>query len=495
MKTCNKYLPLKKYHIVELTSLKPEDIKISAKRVKRDREKIPYTTLLNAIVRSLGFRGGFAEYADNYNFNLKPFMEKHGLKYQADLFIPRKKIGCDLIPNIKPQALSERIFYSGLELPDEVFTGYNYNFSSISDGFYIIHNLIDSYGLMIGDSEDAIKNNIKLAQADPNKLIPIHDGTKRQLIDVVTGGFMLGYTSTCNLIGDSLCKPIRIEPEVELYGNSNYIQLTEEIKRHKLMFSFFRQRIVESDQGWIDVIPFNENLVFLRGMNGEYDYIFRNQRDFAFKHEAYGKALKIADIPSCFEEYHFSRWKYFEHNGWREKECHEAEILFYKRGGEVSNYPGQDILLKIYYEGNGSYKAKKIEKSNRFYDGFVPVLLNNKSLAISNLISIAEFEVFEKDRFDYMNYRVGENIQVSNSEDDKTLPATLTWYDALVYINWLQEKTRLPVRLMKYEEYACLREKFSDEININETLNKSDLVYFKGDGQPYESHPPLYVYP
>lgn len=112
MKTVSKYLPLKKFHIVEINSLTPEAIKISAKRAKIDREDIPHTTLLNAIVHSLGFKGGFAEYEKHFQASLMPFMEQHGLKKSVDLITPRKAEQAYFVRTISSQKLSERIFFS-----------------------------------------------------------------------------------------------------------------------------------------------------------------------------------------------------------------------------------------------------------------------------------------------------------------------------------------------------------------------------------------------
>ncbi|NES63602.1 hypothetical protein G3343_22240, partial [Vibrio parahaemolyticus] len=74
------YIPLEKFHIVPLTGLSPAELKISAKRTSRDREKITHTTKLNAIAKRLGITGGFAAYEKEYNGSLLPFMAKHNLR-------------------------------------------------------------------------------------------------------------------------------------------------------------------------------------------------------------------------------------------------------------------------------------------------------------------------------------------------------------------------------------------------------------------------------
>lgn len=77
------YIPLEKFHIVPLTGLSPAELKISAKRTSRDREKITHTTKLNAIAKRLGITGGFAAYEKEYNGSLLPFMAKHNLNLRS----------------------------------------------------------------------------------------------------------------------------------------------------------------------------------------------------------------------------------------------------------------------------------------------------------------------------------------------------------------------------------------------------------------------------
>jgi hypothetical protein len=497
MKT--KYLPLQQYHIVEITALEPDVIKSSAKNAHKDREKIPHTTLLNAIVRSLGCKGGFASYKNHVESRLKPFMEQHGLKTQADLVSFRKKgFGIPITNCITPQKLSERIFFSGWKMPEKVFTGYNFDFeNTISGGNRILAGMSsNSLGLEWGFSEDIICHNISLAQKNPNQLIAIDENTNRRLIDVVVGGFNLYYSPSFHLLGDSLIKAARYESEVKLYNTKDYHdELLKEKERNKLMFSIFRQRIEESEEGWVDILPFNDNLVFLRGQNGEYDFLFKNQRDNLFEHKAFGGALKIKDVPWFIEDYHFARWEYFEYQGWRERDEHEAENLFYNSGGTAGHYPSSQTLRQTYYETNRNYSANRKPKSNQFHKDFVHTVIADKHLAVSNLISIEDFDEFVNARPDYMKARKGDSLAPVNDETDTHLPVTLTWYDALMYAGWFKEKTQLPVRLLTYPEYTAMRENFRESVAINgqeagwkEDYN--DVVFFDGKGIPFEDHPP-----
>lgn len=498
MKT--KYLPLQQYHIVEITSLEPEAIKRVAKYAHEDREKIKHNTLLNAIVKSLGCKGGFASYKNHFESSLMPFMEQHGLKKQADLISFRKKgFGIPITDGITLQKLSERLFFSGLELPEKMFTGYNFDFeNTISDGNLILAGMPSNpFGLKWGFSEDIIRHNISLAQKNPNQLIATDKNINRRLIDVVVGGFNLYYSTSFHLLGDALIKPVHYESEVKLYNTKDYhAELLKDKERQKLMFSIFRQRIEESEDGWVDILPFNDNLVFLRGENGEYDFVFKNQRDKLFEHKAFDGAIKkIKDVPWFIEDYHFARWEYFEYQGWREKDDHEAENLFYSMGGTAGTYSGIERIRQTYYETNRSYSANRKLKSNQLCKDFVHTVIADKHLAVSNLISIEDFAEFAKARPDYMKTRKGDSLAPVNNETDKNLPITLTWYDALMYAGWFKEKTQLPVRLLRYPEYTAMRENFRESVAINgqeegwkEDYN--DVVFFDGKGIPFEGHPP-----
>jgi hypothetical protein len=471
MKTITKYLPLNNCHIIEIKSLDPEAIKHSAKHTQKDREKIAHTTLLNTIVSSLGFKGGFSGYKNHFESNLMPFMKQHGLKKQADLISFRKKgFGIPITYGVTSQKLSERIFFSDWEMPEKVFTGYNFDFeNTISDGNLILANMPSNFlGLEWGFSEDIIRHNISLAQKNPNQLIAIDKNTNRRLIDVVVGGFNLYYSTSFHLLGDALTKLVRNESEVKLYNTKDYrAELLKDKERQKLMFSIFRQRIEESEEGWVDILKFNENLVFLRGQNGEYDFLFKNQRDKLFEHKAFDDALKIKDVPWFVEDYHFARWEYFDYKGWREKDQHEAENLFYNSGGTAAHYSGITEISKTYYEANRSYPANRKRKSNQLYKGFVHTVIADKHLAVSNLISIEDFTEFVKARPDYMKARKGDSLAPVNDETNTHLPVTLTWYDALMYAGWFKEKTQLPVRLLTYPEYTAMRENFRESVAIN----------------------------
>src|SRR5690606_27781508 len=96
---------------------------------------------------------------------------------------------------------------------------------------------------------------------------------KRSLIDMIIGSenSILIY-SGFNVIGDQIIYPRQTDiPELCLYNRT-----PEDIDTENEFFNLFVKRIDEIGQGWVDIIPYNENLIFLRGEKGEYSFVFRN---------------------------------------------------------------------------------------------------------------------------------------------------------------------------------------------------------------------------
>jgi len=557
------YLPLQKFHIVPITALDPLSIKASAKKAKCDREKIKYNTLLNATVKALGIKGGFSEYQRIYNSELIPFMKKHGMKKRVDLLKARKKGGDTYLTDITHQDLSERLFFSGLELPEKIFTGYNFDYNhTINDGVYYFNSslcinqkskvfstaeieaisgegnthfpleIIESVGPydlrnMENDGRSyallkkIAKHNIKIAHAYPNIVLecpydkkPLKSfldlGKKdyepdsaamqagidryncfanRTLLDVVVGSFGKDLGLAFNLLGDSLVLPSISTRVVKLYlGNIDRESLNQEKEYVDAGFNLFRERIELGEDGWVEIIPFSNNLIFLKGRNGEYDFVFKNQRDKIFEHQIFGKSLKRADIPSCISDYQFFRWHYFEYQGWRDMDSHNSENIFYEKGNKLpGSYPGKDTILQSYHEAKGNFIASKMQSSSKL-PGFKEVIVSNQPLMISNLITIDELCLFKEANSDYLDYRGGDKLDSVNVELDSSLPATVTWFDVLAYINWFEKETNVPLRLLSLAEYQELRS--TEGIPKERIPVVSDLEFVDHFGNVFPKHPP-----
>ena len=298
--------------------------------------------------------------------------------------------------------------------------------------------------------------------------------------------------SSCyNLLGDNLCDTYCYGPdsEVEVYFEEGTLE--SEIELIKKQMEFFskalNERLQASDCGWVNVIPYNENLIFLSDNSGNYDFVIKNQRDKVFTHQIYGDYLKRADIPSFIEDYRFKRWEYFNYKGNRELDGHLAEQHYYANGGLTKNYPGQHVILQNYYEVSGDYITES-RSSNKRLHGFKKIKLAEKELMVSELITIDEINDFLHKNHEYFATRKGDSLPPLNSECDKGLAATCTFYDVLAYISWAEKETNVPLRLLAYDEYLAVRD---NEVGKSAHSNKgSDMTFHTPDGRQYPGHPP-----
>lgn len=463
------YLPLKLFHILPIYGLSPYEIKLSVQNVSRDREKIGHCSLLNACVKSLGFSGGFAGYQQEYEDKLLPFMKKHDLTKLCNLVQPRflgHGAGVNLF-KLTHQDISERLFFSNQPTPQKLFTGYDFPMDECwENGLWILNNHIDlnKYGLVKTSSPD-FQQNINLAFQQPEMLIDIygHDCSHktRKLIDVIIGSqflFRLGMGSL-NLMTDQLFYPrVYTDYELQLYclQNGNKESYIQKCKEHKEILDLFIYRIDSQEKGWVEILPYNENLIFLKGKDGEYDFIFKNQRECEFKHQIYHPYLQRDEIPKFDDTYHFKRWYYFEFMGFRQEISHKATQKFYAENPAENSFK-EDIVRK-YLESQYKKPQKPILQE---LAGFQKIKLQNgKTLMVSDLVTIQDFEIFKAENRDYFERRkqLEKNWKIDvlesvNSETDKSLPVTVTGYDVWKYIHWFNQKYHIETRLLDEEEY------------------------------------------
>ncbi|WP_257227794.1 hypothetical protein [Acinetobacter sp. YH12075] len=506
------FMPLDNFHIVPIFGIEPDLIKLSAKKIAVDREDIKRSTVLNALANKLGFKRGFSGYLDAYENELLPFMNEHQLFTYQDLITPRLP-GFGATNNFKHkrQDISERIFYSDHLIPEKIFTGYNFDYDQyFFDGILTLSLDIDceKYGLknlyQIQDS-----SNVDRALIDPDLDVVINNGEKttRKLIDVVIGSEVICICAGFNLLGDQLVKPRKADSVFELYYSDMSLKEKELFHYNKKM-ELFVKRINELNIGWVEVIPFNNNLVFLKGENGAYDFIFKDQRDQEFKHQLYLPYLKRADIPKFDDEYHFKRWFYFEFKGNRKLQCHLAETQHYLSGGTIGNYPGIDELLKksLYKEYNNTLTDLRTSIE---LNGFHRVeLKNGKNLLISDLITISDFRDFLGENPQYVKGRVDltkpqgmlDNLDSVNEDNDINLPVSLTWYDVMAFISWFNRKHKVETRLVTLEEYLEISP-FKQAVDIYAGWTKDSitgpLIKINSDGsfsRRYAKEEPVYTY-
>ena len=452
-----KYLPFNRFHQAPISGLSPTAIKKAVKemlkvRDLRDREKISSETAQNFICKSFGFSGGFAGFQKEYNNVLRPFMIEHGLFTPANLVRNGRQY-----PFVKftYRKIAERLFQDEKIIPKRVFTG----LETYINTFFMSASESQNFSVIFWPSGEEIKPR-------PNDSLGCYAITNSE------GRLLYGdIFAYINMLGDQFldyggeAHSVEIVPKI-YFPKTNKNKAAEEasyISNGRVL----RSLLLELNFGWVDVIPYNANLIFLRYKNGGYDFVFRGMRDTPFQHNLYSPYLRNSDVPATGNMYDFQRWLYFPSNkdenerrpytGWLEFDEHEAEKMFYAVGGTSVTHPGLDELLRDYLIGKGTYKPPQ-ETAGEF-KGFYPCVINTEKYFVSNLVSQHQFKEFMHANSEYRDYSrkaSGVDDWETVNCDEGDLPAAVTWYDAMAYTAWISKTHRLPVRLLEEEEYRSV---------------------------------------
>lgn len=433
------FIATDKFHVVPIYDVSSASILRSVRtEALTDRENINEQTLQNIIASRLGFKGGFGGFRAECQ-RLQDFKRDNNLVRKTDLV---SSIWGTFVHPLTHRQIADRLFVSGMEMPKRIFTGYGIDWDAIIR-----------------------RNHLKRPASEA---APIESGAEAVADWLHASRFSVRYFF--NLLGD-LPVAYSESPEnekpvfVEYIFRPHYDPAAEKLDKERCRkgAEALRWWMCGADRGWLNVCPFNENLVYLSTGNGEYDFVVRDQRDRAFEHNIYAPYLKNADIPKSDDSYHFQRWLYFEYSGWLEKESYEAESAFYKDGGDSTNYPGLDQVLRLHFIRKNVYRVPAaVAKSSDIMakEGFFETECDGRKLWVSNPITIRQFKDFMQENQEYAAYRrKAKNVddwECVNSESDDSLPASVTWYDACAYAAWVSKTRHIPVRLPAWPEYREL---------------------------------------
>jgi hypothetical protein len=471
----SKYFFTKEYCSCELNSLSPIEIKKSYSKElsKYDIKKVRY---LNLVSKTLGFQD-WTEYQVEYTNKILPFLEKNGLKryapkYKIELYKSKHNI------YFSYRQIADRIFLSGKLIPEKIFTGYDCK--------------IDNYSYYKIFFPDIFNNNELLIDANYLELLikskDYHNILEEQELDYLIPVDLGDFISLMNLVGDTF---IIDENNTKEHLSMLYEEKIGLIEQDRLMgiAEIIHKQLKKLEKGWIEIIPFNKNLVFLKAKDGSYDFVFKNLRDKKFDSE-FAKYIRTKNIPSLLnEEYDFERWLYFGFKEktknikeikpfdiWLERDSHLSEVEYYKNN-ILQDYPGENSILKDYYTKKGVYSYYKKETKEDL-EGFKPFELENKVLYVSNLITIKDFYEFyiekdkDKDNQSYQETRLNtlESLSNINVEDDENIPISVTWYDAIAYCRYIENKYNVHARLLFQDEYELICPPL-----INKEYNREDI--------------------
>ena len=476
----NKLLPFDKYHVAPVGGICPDSLKTAAKLARtevRGEERRPrHGVILNHIAKSLGFRGGFGGYRKEYEDRLVGFMREHGLTTRRDVLAPWPE-SAEPAVRLTYRQVADRLFSSGLAAPGRIFVGV--------DVFDLLREAAAAENLTVGRNtggDGRALVDIEASEITPrippfNYSIRGPEGT----LQIMELAGCLG-----NLVGDQLCGPGDSGRVVaKLYG-------IDDTKRKSLHAAgrVLRRVLEACPSAWVEVIPYNDRLAFLKDQNSGYEFVFKRLRDAEFSRGVHHPRHHDEDISKSADVDDFARHLYFEYNGWLEADRHEAEEAFYASGGSLATYPGiGDELLKAHLVRTGKY-APAVKKAPA-RDRWNRAACAERQLCFSELVTVGQFRRFLRDNPEHETH--GESPGAVNN-DASDLPAAVTWYEAKAYAQWFKRTHKLPARLLTQEEYLALAaDLIPDEVtdgDLEDARERRLCVFFDPHGDRFDGHPP-----
>lgn len=482
----NKFLPFDNYHVAPIGGIDPDSLKNAAKlartRYRDDERNLSHGLVLNHIAKSLGFRGGWSGYDRDYKERLEGFMREHGLTFRSDVLASLPPAG-DTVVRLTYRQIADRLFSSGRPMPRRIFVGAGVDVFDLLEA-------APAQGFKVGimaSGEDLAFEDIEPARIDrsvPPFSYSIHSPEAELSALELVGAFG-------NLIGDQLCDAGsggRIVARLYNIDDSTRVRLQASGR-------LLRRILGDCPSGWVDVIPYNDRLAFLKGRGGGYEFVFEGMRDAAFTRNVHAPFLRDKDVSKSEDANEFELHLYFDYCGWLESDRHDAETAFYADGGSPTTYPGPNEILKAHLARNGSYvpPAKKAPKR----PGYTLVERAGHRLFFSELVTVERFNRFLEHNPDYVAHRrsvLGDEPLEAVNDEPAHLPAAATWYDAKAYARWIKRTQKLPVRLPTEEEYLILAaDLVPDRISgddFREAHEKRLCVFFDAHGNRFGGHPP-----
>lgn len=460
-----------KFWAMQLEGLHCSHIKNSAKFLRDDRKrKHPDEPISDDIsLKVSGLHHGLAQALGSKSFDawrnaelgLVDFLQTHGMTRPADLISwPRMYDS-----RLTARQVSDRLFNSGLPMPKKIFTGVGSKLFAASG-----RGRIDMYQLA-GVTFHCDEAELQWCEDRANQVVlslerefdwdtDAPDFLELTGRDLLLHSYRFDHIAVAfNLLGDNLVVPMQRPPEFRLYNASE-----DELAFDRRVFDIFRQEIDRSESGWVEVIPFpgNDNIVFLKGANGTFDWIVRDQRDEPFTGNPYHPILRNHELPTAMRESGLNAHLYFKTGEWYERLEHSAETRHYMEGGKAATWPGYPKLLMRELAATRRNYVYPTQPKGWGAKDFVPHRLGDYCLMVSPLVTIQEFwRFFESSdwrndrvtRSSRTNTRLEVDLAAVNLHDDDHLPASVTWFDALAYCLYYEQKTGLPVRLLEVEEW------------------------------------------
>lgn len=436
-----------KFWAIKLNGLHHSDIKSAASSLRKDQKERGQDVRGNPSLKVSNLQAGIAQAMGAKSYDdwreaeqaLERFLRENGMNEPANLIEAE-----NFTLRLEATQVSERIFNSALPLPEKIFTG-------------VGSPLFQEKGIGLADRPDLIRLRdmelIEWCLKAPDE-IAFSNLTRRQF---VLHAHRIYVDSAINLIGDNLVIPAE-SPEFRLYQTD---ERSDEFMAG--IYDLFREEITSSEAGWVDVLPMpgNKNIVFLKDSSGKFDWVIRDQRSHRFSGNPYYPVFHHDDLPSAMDRSRINAHLYFSPGRWLEHLEHTAEKKHYERGGSTTNWPGYEKLIEkelIHSRGYRSPSPARAAKRNDFR----PHSLPDYCLMVSHLITIRDIQRFLEvsDWSDRYRARAGREIDEAlnpmNGLDSPNMPASVSWYDAVAFCKYYEDKTGLPVRLITIDEWKLV---------------------------------------
>ena len=438
----------------------------SRKEKKDDRSTLKSTQLQHALAQALGAKDYDSWIGkDGMQQHISDFLSANFMTQPADL------IQWDSSPGfsgrLMPRQVADCLFNSGEPLPKRIFTGVGSTlFAPSGYGRLDINNLASMEGIETHSDQDRFEYCIQRADKHLLRAECFRNGYEALKSLDLTGRMMMlnsvaefiGCMYT--LLGSNLLAPCISSPVFRSYNMS-----VEDREFEMKLFRLFREEIEQSDEGWVDVLPMpgNDNLIFLRGQHGNFDWVVREQRDQLYSTNPLFPMFKTNELPSAFLQTKLKAHLYFKRGQWLEQLEHEAELRHYQNAGGAHNWPGYEALTERQLIADQGFVKPRPKTGAKAWN-FVPHRrLDNHCLMVSELITIDEFwEFYERSDWKVLrqgkahkgNLTIEEHLSPVNLLDHGDLPVSLTWLDAMAYCADYERRTGLPVRLLNVEEWT-----------------------------------------
>jgi len=496
------------YWDVPLPGLHPEHLKSAVHALRKARQKdgeqishpsLKIKRLLDDLALTLGGKS-FEHWIHNVQPSLERFFDVHGLRHPSDL------ITWECPPFAHPlnaRQIADRLFASGLPMPEKLFTGVgNTMFAARNYGAMDLQWAMERL-----TGERYLRRDLDLiefvASLPDEKVFPEDLSDEEIMVDPEYTGLTLHdlllltyrWDINCcfNLLGDNLVAPLRIAPIFQFYNTE-----PEDDRRMAALFALFRAKIEHTTLGWMDVLPFNENLIFLRGPAGTFDWIVRDQRNEPFSGNQLHPIFSADEVPVALSAETGMKAKlHFTKGLWLDQVEHCSEQYFYATGGTVATYPGSDRILADYLTSINELTVRRPRVGARHVD-FIAHPLADKCLMVSDLITIDEFWNFYEaewaDRRDAKAERTAHSwppLTEMNGRDERDRPVCVTWYDAVAYCKYLERRTGLPVRLLTTQEWQTIAPERAEVEALGASARRAAVEALTPDGKVLE--PPTYL--